>query len=108
MNKIFSLKDAEKSPEEAKKDAVPEISFAEYAAMSRKDMPKFEKTTLENTKKCLLTSQPTKEELEKWQKAEGQEVVLQRYPKINFSKEQVEIKTFCPSCKPRHWETKCK
>lgn len=102
------MKDAEKPPEAIKKDPVADLSFSELATMSRKDMTKFEKVTLENTKKCLLTSQPTGEELDKWQKAEGQQVVVHRYPKINFSKEPVEIKTFCPSCKPRHWETKCK
>lgn len=71
-------------------------------------MAKYERAILENTKLCLLTSQPTAEEWDKWESSEHQALILHRYHKIKFSKEQVQVKTFCPSCKPRHWETMCK
>lgn len=69
-------------------------------------MHKYEKIILENTKRSLLTCQPTTEELTNWEKYER--VNEFKYPKIKFSKGQVEIRTFCTSCLPRHWNKFCR
>lgn len=101
----MQLQDAETPPDASDIS----LTSTDLAAMSRHDMYKYEKIILENTKQSLLTSQPTPEELEDWEvTGKEHEAEFSGFPKIQFSKEQVEIRTVCLTCLPRHWAKICR